>query len=461
MKTWERPATELAAALRKGTLTARQVVEACLGRIEALDAGLHAFITVAADQALAEADRQDAAAAGGRFAGPLHGLPVTVKDLLPTAGLRTTRGALLHADDIPAADDPVVARLRAAGGIVIGKTNTPAFGFGALCRNEIAGNTVSPYARDRTSGGSSGGAAVAVATGMAPLSLGTDFGGSARTPASFCNVVGFRPSAGRVPKPTKPFLWETMSTYGVMARRAADARLMLTVIAGAHAEDPASFDASLLDRIPEPQLAASATIGTAPVSVEVATCFEDAVGRIANGGFAVARAAPDFSGAQEAFETLRAAAIFHEFGADLDGNPARLPPAVRWNAERGRGLLAADIYRAEATRSRIYRSCLAFFERHDFLLLPAASVLPWPLTEPEVEQIDGVPTRNIIDYLAITYAISLVGLPAISLPAGFSRNGLPFGLQIVGPPRADGEVLTLAARLERDLGFRHSFPATG
>lgn len=456
-------AGELAGRIQTGRATATEAVDAALAVVEEQDGRLHAFVTVDAEGARREARRLDALAANGRFVGPLHGVPLAVKDLLPTAGLRTTRGSLLHRDDVPPEDDLVVSRLRAAGAVIVGKTNTPEFGFGALCSNEIAGSTANPYAPDRTSGGSSGGAAVAVATGMAALSLGTDFGGSARTPASFCNVVGFRPGAGVVPKVPKAALWETMATYGTLTRTVGDARLMLSAMTGRDARDPASVEApdlsADLSAVEGLRLAASSDLGIATISSEVSAAFAGAVDRIRLAGLPVADDRPDFSGAQDAFETLRAAMLFHDFGHLLE-KPGYVPSAtLRWNVERGRDISAAAWLDAESVRARIYQHCVAFFERFDFLLLPAASVGPWPLTQAEVTEIDGRPLRHIIDYLTITYAISLVGLPAISIPGAWTSNGLPFGLQIVAGPRRDAGLLAFAEYLERELGFRHSFPA--
>ncbi len=454
-------AVELAARIRSGDTSARAVVESCLSAIASEDAALHAFITVCAADALAEADRLDTIAATGHFLGPLHGVPFAVKDLIATAGVRTTFGSLQHADNVPATDDLIVARLKHAGAILIGKTNTPEFGFGALCDNLIAGNTANPYARDRTSGGSSGGSAVALATGMVPLALGTDFGGSVRTPASFCNVVGFRPGPGLVPKVPKRLLWETMSVSGLLARNAGDVALMLSAIVGGDHRDPAVIDYRTLpppQALATPRVAISRDLGIASIASAVSAVFETSAARL-NTVAEVARDAPDFSGAQEAFECLRGAMLFAEFRSQLDNPAVVLSDQVRRNAERGRTLSGADVYDAEARRAQIYQNCVAFFHRYDFLVTPAASVPPFPLDQPEIESIDGIATRNLFDYLTITYAISLVGLPVLSLPCGFTPDGLPIGMQIVAGPRREPELLAFAARLEHELGFVHSFPA--
>ncbi|NLH82024.1 MAG: amidase [Phyllobacteriaceae bacterium] len=455
-------ARALATAIRAGRWTARGVVEVLLDRVARLDGDLHAFVTVAAETARIEADRLDAAARQGRFVGPLHGVPFAVKDLIDTAGIRTTRGSMLHRDHVPTRDDPVVARLKAAGGIVLGKTNTPEFGFGALCCNQIAGNTVNPFARDRTSGGSSGGAAVAVATGMVPVSLGTDFGGSVRTPASFCDVVGLRPGPGLLPRHPKSASWETLATPGLLTRDAADAAFVLQIAAGADRRDPTTVRtppwrpaAGLAAR---PRVAATLDLGIATIAHDVADAFATAVARLKTTvGLEVDFAHPDFAGAQQAFETLRAAMLHHDFMPLLETRGEAISPTVRWNVERGAGLSADALLDAEATRARIYGACVDFFERYDFLVLPAASVAPFPLDLEDVLAIDGRPLRNIVDYLTPTSAISLVGLPALSLPAGFIDGRLPFGLQIVAPPGGEAELLAFAARLEREPGFGHAF----
>ena len=457
-------ATELTSLIRARTLTARAVVEACLWQINRSDGRLRAFITISPESALAEADRLDGMAERGQFAGALHGIPFAVKDLIPTANIRTTRGSALYEHDVPDEDDVVVARLKAAGGILIGKTNTPEFGFGALCRNVIAGNTVNPYAPDCTSGGSSGGSAVAVATGMVPLALGTDFGGSVRTPASFCDVIGIRPAVGTVPRVSKQFLWETLASFGVMARTVSDAELMLAAIAGSDVRDPVSMglqayqSAQLFSRN-DLRLAASVDLGVATIAREVSDIFDLAIDRISRMGFVVEAQHPDFTGVQQAFETLRAGLLFHEFGSMIEDASSDVSATVRWNVERGRNVYLKDVLQAETIRTRLYRNCAVFFEGFDFLLLPSASVAPWPLSQADVDSIDDKPTNNIIDYLTITYAISLVGLPVMSIPCGWTPDGRPIGMQIVAGPGRNGDLLAFAALLEQDDGFRHRFPA--
>ena len=458
-------AASLAAAIREGSITATMAVDACLDAIDRLDDDLHAFVTVAPDAARARAASLDGLARQGRFLGPLHGIPVAIKDLVATEGIRTTRGSLRHIDDIPKTDDLVVARLKDAGAVIVGKTNTPEFGFGALCRNEIAGNTANPYAPDRSSGGSSGGSAVAVATGMVPLTHGTDFGGSVRTPASFCNVVGVRPSAGRVPRVPKGLPWETLLAHGALARTVEDAHLMLAVMSGGDRRDPSSLFAVALDATgPAPvdpaavRIGFSADLGITEVDADVEAVFAEASQAIRQAFPNSRDICPDFTGARDSFETLRAAMLFHDLGPLLDRVDPPLTETVRWNVERGRDITAARFLAAEAARGEIIGRCVSYFDDMDVLVTVSASVPPFPLDQDNVEAINGKPTRNIIDYLAITYAISLVGLPAVSIPAGCTPEGLPVGIQLVAGPGEDAKLLALAAHMERELGFRHTFP---
>lgn len=452
-------AVEMGSAIRSGHLTASEAVAATLSEIDRQEPDLHAFITVDAKGARETAIRLDRLAAEGTFAGPLHGVPVSVKDLLPTAGLRTTFGSALHTATVPNFDDLAVARLRAAGAVIVGKTNTPEFGFGALCKNAVAGNTANPFAPERSSGGSSGGSAVAVATGMSALSLGTDFGGSVRTPAAFCNVVGLRPTAGLIPRVPKKLPWDALPSHGILARSVADARLMLSVLAGADPRDPVSSVHSPPAPSGPLRFAATPDLGICAIDHAVVAAFEAAVQRI-EALAPVTRATPDMQGSHKAFETIRGANLFFEFGRTLDENPETLSETARWNIERGRGISASELLAAEQMRGEIRLRCLKFFEDHDILLLPAASVPPFPLEQENVDSINGQPTRNIIDYLTITYAISLIGFPAISVPAGRSEGGLPFGLQMVAAPGQDQLLMDAAAQVEALQGHGHSFPGT-
>jgi amidase len=449
-------ACRLGTALRSGKRSARDVVEAHLDRIARLDSDFAAFVTVDADGARAEADRLDKLPRQQR--GVLHGLPVAVKDLVDTAGLRTTSGSALFADHVPAADDLVVARLRQAGAVILGKTNTPEFGFGAICSNPLCGPTRNPFDRALTSGGSSGGSAVAVATGMAALAHGTDFGGSVRTPASFCGVTSIRPTPGTIPAPSRALGWDTLSTHGVIARTVMDCTLMLNAIAGADPDDPASRLGGAPSPVDRPRLAMSADLGgVAPMSSACRERFAEVVAHLADTFGPIAAAAPDCRGAPAAFKTLRAAHIKHSYGHLADRFKGSLTPTVAWNIAQGDNISAADYLAAEAARTRLYRRFAKFFSGYDLLIMPAASVLPWPNEIPEVTAIDGHALPGILDYLTITSTISLVGFPVLTLPSPqASRHPLPFGVQVIARPGEEALLCAFGLRMEA-AGFTQNF----
>lgn len=449
-------AANLAHAIAKGDLSSCEVVEAHLGRIEEQEPQLAAFVTVDAEGARRAAQICDAAPAP---IGPLHGVPVAIKDLTDTAGLATTYGSVLFRDHVPAEDDLVVARLRRAGAIILGKTNTPEFGFGAVCTNRLRGPTRNPFDPALTSGGSSGGSAVAVAAGMVPLAHGTDFGGSVRTPASFCDVASIRPTPGRIPSPRRPLGWDMLASHGFLARGVDDLELALSVCAGPDAYDPLSAGVVNDDRplAGRPRIAVTPDFGVAPVARDVRARFGEAckaLARVAD----VAEASPDCGGAIETFRTLRAAHIASSYGELLRTRRAELTPTVIWNIEAGANLSAADYLHAERRRTAIYRSFHALFGRADFLVAPAASVFPWPNEISDVMSIDGMQLETPIDYLAVTFIVSLVGFPVLTLPALRGVNELPFGIQIIAPPGSEARLFAFGRILENELGFSHRRP---
>lgn len=452
-------ATQLAQAIRSRQICAVEAVAACFEQIHRHNARLKAMITLCQERAEAEAIQADAALKRGEPVGPLHGVPFTVKDLTPTADVRTTFGSQIYRDYTPQQDELCVARSRYAGGILIGKTNTPEFGMGAHCTNTLYGPTANPYDPSRSSGGSSGGAAVAVATGMSFLAQGTDMGGSCRTPASFCGVVGLRPAAGRIPRRRKPLLWDFLDTDGILARTVEDAALMLSVMAGADARDRLSLGSSAWSvpdfsaRSPF-QVAYSPNLGIATIDSEVEAVFQQAVSQIA-AHHPVKAAHPDCSMAPFAFETLRAATLLHKQKHHYEKYPHLLSESARWNIERGIGISAADLLQAEADRDRLYLNFLRFFETYDVLIAVSASIPPFLHTQSEILEINSIPLRTIIDYLTITYTISLTGLPAVSIPGGWTPSGLPIGIQLVGKPQGEAALLQFAYFLQEALNFRH------
>ncbi len=456
-------ATAIAESIRRGALSAREATEAALTRIAALDPQLNAFITVDAERALQTADALDAAQAAGQPTAALHGLPVAIKDVTATAGLRTTQGSTILAEHIPAVDALSVARLRRAGAVIIGKTNTPEFAFGAVCTNKLCGPTRNPWDLSRTSGGSSGGSAVAVATGMTALAQGTDFGGSVRMPASFCGIFGLRPAPGTIAEPDRALGASQLASQGVLARTLRDAVLMLSVMAGRDPLDPVSRDLPPLDApaLPHPRLACSLNLGGAfPVDPEVAGAFAQARQALEAVLGPTTEAAPDMRGAAEAFKTLRAAESWFRSGALVEQHEAELTPSFVWNVRQGRSISAETYLRAEATRTRIWRNCVRFFDDFDLLIMPSCAVLPFRNDAGEVLEVGGEKLGSIIDYLACTFLISLIGFPALSIPAPRTPGALPFGLQLVVPPGREAILIALAARLEA-AGFQHVWSPLG
>ncbi|MGO4513382.1 amidase [Bradyrhizobium sp. 2TAF36] len=449
-------ATTLAHAIAGGELSSRDAVEAHLARIAEQDGQLSAFVTVDAEGARRAAQVCDAAPAP---IGPLHGVPIGIKDLTDTSGLATTYGSVLFRDHVPAEDDLVVARLRSAGAIILGKTNTPEFGFGAVCTNKLCGPTRNPFDTALTSGGSSGGSAVAVAAGMVPLAHGTDFGGSVRTPASFCDAASIRPTPGRIPSPRRPLGWDMLATHGFLARSVDDLELALSVCAGGDAQDPLSAGVINDDRLVagRRRIAVTPDFGVAPVAREVRARFAAACEALA-GVADVVPSSPDCGGAIETFRTLRAAHIANSYGDMLRTRRAELTPTVIWNIEAGARLSAEDYLNAERRRTAIYRSFRELFARADFLVAPAASVFPWSNEISDVTAIDGTALETPIDYLAVTFIVSLVGFPVLTLPARRGENELPFGIQIIAPQGCESRLFAFGRAIENELGFSHRRP---
>ncbi|GIW95640.1 MAG: amidase [Pirellulaceae bacterium] len=445
------PATVLAGLIKKGELSARQLVSACLERIEQWNPVVNAVVTVTAEQALEQARLADEQQARGQATGRLHGLPVVHKDLFETRGVRTTYGSTVFRDFVPTSDAAIVERQRLAGAIMVGKSNTPEFGAGSQTFNRLFGATRNPYDLSRTCGGSSGGAAVALACGMAALADGTDTGGSLRNPASFCNVVGFRPSAGRVALWPDPMGWFTLNVAGPMGRTVEDVALLMSVIAGPDRRSPISLPEPG-ERFLEPlerdfrgtRLAWSPTLGGLPVERPVLDVLENSLAVFHQAGCVVEQADPDLSDADEVFCTLRAWRFAWMYSDLIDRYPGEIKETIVWNVEQGKRLSGQDVARAEALRTRIYHRMLQFFQRFDFLLAPVVQVLPFDVQQPYVQEINGIRMGSYLDWMKSCYWISATGLPAISVPAGFSSEGLPVGLQIVGPPLGDFAVLQLA-----------------
>jgi amidase len=450
-------AVELARLLRSRTLSAVEVMTACLSQVKRINPKVNAICTLLdEDQLLGQARSADERLAKGGAIGPLHGFPHAVKDLVPTAGIRTTYGSPIYKANIPAEDALLVERLKAAGAIIIGKTNTPEFGAGSQTFNPLFGPTRNPYDPARTCGGSSGGAAVSVACGMTPLADGSDLGGSLRNPPSFCGVVGLRPSIGRVPTWPRSQPWSSMSVDGPIARSVRDVALLLSVLAGPDPrapiaiDEPGSLFRGLLGRdFKGARIAWSRNLGRYPVQPVVNEVCDQARPVFSDLGCIVEDAEPDVRDADETFQTLRAWSFAHDRGEDYRGHRDLMKDTVIWNIELGMKLSGVDVALAEERRAALYHRVRQFLERYEFLVLPVSQVAPFPVDVEWVKDINGVKMTTYIDWMATCYVITLTGLPAISVPCGFTPAGLPIGLQIVGRHHRDLDVLKLAHAFEQ------------
>jgi amidase len=462
-----RPATELAAMLRARDVSARELLDAHLDRIERLNPDVNAIVTLDAEGARAAADAADAALAAGEDVGPLHGLPVAHKDTHATGGMRTTWGSPLHADTVPLRDELVVARLKAAGAIRVGKTNVPEFAAGSHTFNTLFGATHNPYRHGLSVGGSSGGAAAALAAGFVPLAEGSDMGGSLRNPAAFCNVVGLRPTPGRVPTWPAAMAWSQLSVQGPMGRTVADVALQLSVLAGpdprvpiALSDDPAAFAGPLPESLAGLRVAWAPDLGgRVTVDPAITAVLAPSVGVFEALGASVEEACPDLSGADEVFGTLRAWLFEASFGEISRRSPEMVRESIRWNAEMGAKLTGPDLATAEQLHTKLYERMVAFFERYDVLVAPTTQVLPFPVEIEYPTEIAGVHQDNYLEWMRSCTVISATGTPALSVPGGFTPDGLPVGLQIIGAPRADRRVLAVGHAFEQATRFGERRPA--
>lgn len=450
------PAAELARRIRRRDLSARELMQASLAQIERLNPRLNAIVSLYAEQALEQARAADERQARGAALPALHGLPVAHKDLFLTRGMRTTFGSRIFKDHVPDRNHLIVDRLQAAGAISIGKTNTPEFGAGSQTFNAVFGATLNPYDTGKTCGGSSGGAAVALATGMVPLADGSDMGGSLRCPANFCNIVGLRTSPGRVPVWPAKTGWSTLGVEGPMARTVEDCALMLSVIAGWDARSPIAiaepgslFERPLARDFKGVRIAWSPDLGGLPLDARVAAVLAGQRATFEALGCAVVDATPDLSDANEIFQTLRAWQFELSYGEHLDRHRELLKDTVIWNIEAGRKLSGPRIAAAEARRTALYERVHSFMQHHEFLVLAVNQVPPFDVSQPYVTEINGVAMDTYIDWMKSCYFITVTGHPAISVPCGFTADGLPVGVQIVGRHQDDFGVLQLAHAFEQ------------
>ena len=460
-------ATDLARLYRARKASPLDVMEAVLARIDTVNPKLNAYATVARESALAAARKATAALKHKGTLPPLHGVPVSIKDLTPTKGIRTTWGSKIYEHHVPDEDALIVQRLKAAGAIVLGKTNTPEFGAGGNTFNAVFGVTRNPWNPALTCGGSSGGAAVALATGMGPLAQGSDLGGSLRTPASFCGVLGFRTTAGLVPKHPVELAWDTLSVTGPMARTVTDIALMLSVIAGPDDRSPISYRVDtreFIGAVKRPSVKSWRIAwtpdlnGLIPVDDEVAKVAEGAMRVFRSLGAKVEAACPNFSEVNDIVLASRGLSFVANYSRYLAQWEPQMQKGLVWNIKQGLSLTPGQIAHGELSRTRLWHRVRAFMENRDLLILPTVAVLPFPVEQPYPTEINGKPLDNYTQWFFLTYGITVTGLPAISVPCGFTRSGLPVGLQIVGRRRQEAAVLCAAAAFEAAAPWADKIP---
>ena len=452
------PARRLARLLKARKLSAVELVRAFIARVERVNPKVNAIVTFLPEQALKAAQALDRTKSPK---GPLAGLPIAYKDNVQTKGIRTTFGSPIYKDHVPAEDHLIVERLSAAGAITLGKTNLPEFAAGSQTFNSLFGATKNPYDPSKTCGGSSGGAAVAVACGMLPFADGGDLAASLRNPGNYCNVVGFRPTPGRVPAWPAPNAWNTLGVLGPMGRTVEDTAFLLAAMAGPDLRSPVSiaepgsaFLKPLKTNFRKARIAWSRDLGGLPMDPRVTRVLEKQREVFADLGCVVEDAEPDFSGATEAFETLRALGFLQSYGEFYRTRRNDLKDTVQWNVEQGMRLTPEQVARATALRSQLYQRMRTFLEKYDFLVCPVNQLPPYPVETEWPREIAGVKLDNYLDWMKSCYYITITSHPAISVPAGFTTDDppLPVGIQIVGRYRADFSVLQLAYAFESATG---------
>jgi Asp-tRNA(Asn)/Glu-tRNA(Gln) amidotransferase A subunit family amidase len=452
-------ATDARALIGAKKLSPVELAASCIRRIEEVDPAVNAMVARDFDGLLAAARDSEAKVMRGEPLGALHGLPLGVKDLIDAKGLPTTYGSPLFKGAIAAQDEGAVGSLRAAGAMIVGKTNTPEWGAGGNTRNVVYGATGNPFDPARSAAGSSGGSAAALACGMVPLATGSDTGGSLRNPAAFCGIVGFRPTPGLIPGEKRNMAWIQLSTLGPMARTVPDVALMLSAMVSRDSRDPlnvfsegrGTFSPLRVADLSHLRVAATTDFGFAPTEKIVAETFRAKLGVFQSVFARLDDAHPDCSGADDAFAILRAVLFLGRHGQLLKQHPDQVGPNVRANVEEGRGYSAEDVARALTLQTTLYRRWQEFFGGYDIVLAPSVTISPRPWRELYPAEINGKPTRSYFHWLALAYAATLAGHPALSLPVGLDPNGMPFGLQIIGPRGGDALVLGVAAALERLL----------
>lgn len=450
-------AREMVAAVAAKQISARELLELHLDRIDAVNPVVNALVSVDPDRARRAAEEADERTMSGAPLGPLHGIPYAVKDTHDVEGWRSTSGSVLRSDHFPEHDELVVQRVREAGAVIVAKSNVPEFASGSHTFNRIFGTTVNPYDPSRSAGGSSGGSTAALASGMVPLADGSDMGGSLRNPASFCNVVGLRPSFGRVPQVPNPNIFESTSVQGPLARNVDDLALLLSVQAGPTAlnslgqETPGAAFADVDEAdLTGVRFAISTDLdGAFEVDRQVAEIVAAQGSVLESLGAVVESAAPDLSEAEDTFRTLRAWHFQASYGELLAAHPGEFKPSLADNIRAGEDLTGRDIARAYRQRTALSQRMAAFFDTYEALVLPVSQVPPFPADQEFPATVDGVPTASYLDWMRSAYLITVTGCPAVSVPFGRTPDGLPVGVQLVARHGADRALLEIAAAVER------------
>ncbi|MBX2826036.1 MAG: amidase [Gammaproteobacteria bacterium] len=450
-------ASECVALLKSKDIRPRDLVTASMDRTDAVDGAINALPIRCPERAMAQAESVDPNTV-------LAGLPVAVKDYNHVSGVKTTYGSPLFADFIATSSDATVLQLEKNGAIPIAKSNVPEWAGGHTF-NPVFGTTRNPWNTARTAGGSSGGSAAALATGQVWLATGNDLGGSLRTPAGFNAVVGLRPGPGRVPRGLRLQPFDSLWVEGPMARNVRDVALMLDAGAGHSAEDPLSFETppglfsdTVTQDIKPKRIAFSTDLGQVPMAKEVATVCQTAALKCTQLGAELTDDIPDFSGVIDSFQTLRAVLVATMMGTMLEQHRANIAPEIVGNIERGFEVTPEQLFSAERVRWKLYESLNEFFKHHDLLMCPSASIEPFPVEQRYVEEIDGTPLTTYIDWFSITFALSMCACPVISIPCGFTANGLPVGMQIMGKPRGEASLLSMARQIESLFGVAEQLP---
>lgn len=458
-------AREALSLLKRGEVSPVELIDAAATRIAETDSAINALPTLCLERAREHARKLMALRPADPPPGYLYGLPIAIKDLDDVAGVRTTKGSSIFANYVPDRSDYVVEVLESNGGVVIGKSNTPEFGAGANTFNEIFGATRNPWDTRMTAGGSSGGSAAALASGQVWLATGSDFGGSIRIPASYCSVVGLRPTPGRVAFGPDSLPFSNLRVEGPMGRTVGDVALMLDAQVGEHFGDPRSlprpstlFTLAVDEPIKPHRVAYSPDLGITHVENEVKEICEKGAASLSELGVVVEQACPDLSDAEDIFQVARAVIFAARLSPLLNRHRDQLKPELVWNIEKGLRLTGEEIAQAERAHGALYHRALSFFKEYELLLCPTVVAPPFDINTRYLNKVDGVSFDSYISWLIMTFAITLMACPAISVPCGFTSTGLPIGMQIVGPPRGEAAVFSTAALFEVMHGFTNCVP---